>query len=311
MKLLSAKSKTILSVLFITAAVGLFSCQKESSNSNQQQVSDEESIAMTEESAEAESEMDDVVETGMSVSADVETAIDGRLASGETVTLENGRSTTGIRFDLSLFVDLSYKIGPCTKVTIEPLDSTFPKKIVVNYGDGCVCKDGKFRKGIVTFNYSAPLRKPGAVLTITFENYQQNRVKIGGTKIIKNLSEGSTHAYSVTIINGYASWASGRGFKIEGTKTVKQTAGADTRIIRDDVYSIEGRSKITYANGVVVTKNTETPLVKAVECHWISKGVLKITVNSHEVYIDYGTGTCDNKATVKWSGGTKEITLPW
>ena len=45
-------------------------------------------------------------------------------------------------------------------------------------------------------------------------------------------------------------------------KYVKQVEGGTTRIVRDDVYTIEGRSKTEFNNGLTVTLDTETPLVK-------------------------------------------------
>ena len=83
-----------------------------------------------------------------------------------------------------------------------------------------------------------------------------------------------------------------------------------TEKLPDDVYSIEGRNKTVYANGTIVIKNTETPLIKPVACAWIVKGILKVKINDRVLFIDFGNGDCDNKATLKWAGGEKQITLP-
>ena len=162
------------------------------------------------------------------------------------------------------------------------------------------------------FYFTGPIRRPGSVLTVTFRNFFVNRIHIEGTKIIKNLSEteNGVHAYSTAVVNGKVTWPNGRGFSYEGAKIVTQVSGMETRTIRDDVYSIEGRNKTVYANGVTVNKNTETPLIKPVACPWIVKGVLKIKINDRVLYIDFGNGDCDNKAILKWAAGEKEITLP-
>ena len=83
----------------------------------------------------------------------------------------------------------------------------------------------------------------------------------------------------------------------------------DTRIVRDDVYEITGRSQTEFNNGTTVTLNTETPLVKKVACPWISDGKLKIKINDRVLFLEYGfpaNGQCDNKALLTWSNGNNQ-----
>ena len=173
-----------------------------------------------------------------------------------------------------------------------------------------MCRDGKFRKGVVVLEFSAPIRRPGATLTIGLRDYYVNRAHIEGKKTITNLSENGALKYSVQVEDGKITWPNGRGFAYVGLKVVSQIHGMGTITIRDDVYSIEGRAKTTYNSGVTVTKNTETPLIKPIVCNWIVQGVLKIAINDRVLYIDFGNGDCDNKAILKWANGEREITLP-
>lgn len=290
--------KHMLAVLVISTTV-LFSCQKDNSI-NEQPVTEEEAVTMSEENAAADAEYEEAAEIGMSVDADMEAA----ARAGNT------NFGFGIHANLDLFAELRHRLGPCATITITPNDTTYPKTVVIDYGDGCVCRDGKFRKGSIKLHYTKPLRRPGAVLTITLNNYFVNRAHIEGTKIITNQSVAGTIQYSVVVTGGKVTWPNGRGFKYEKVKTVTQVRGSETVTVSDDVYSIEGRSKTTYASGITVTKNTESPLIKPVACNWIVKGVLKIKINARELFLDFGNGDCDNKALLKWSGGEREITLP-
>ena len=148
------------------------------------------------------------------------------------------------------------------------------------------------------------------MLTITLQDYYVNRAHVEGVKTITNLSADGAVKYSVKIEGGKIAWPNGRGFTYEGTKTVSQIEGAATLGCGDDVYSIEARTKIKYANGITVTKNTESPLIKPVACSWITKGVLKITINDRVLHIDFGAGgSCDNKALLSWANGQVEIRL--
>jgi hypothetical protein len=286
--------------LFLLMTLSIVSCKKD--NSSQVQVSDEEAQTMSMEDAAAESEYDDITEFGLAAGADLEGG-----------AVDNGRMTTdgsNARIRIDLFVNLQLKLGPCVAITATPNDTTFPKTVTINYGDGCLCRDGKIRKGKVVLNFSAPLRKPGAVLTISLQDYYVNRAHIEGVKTITNLSADGFVKYSVKIEGGKISWPNGRGFTYEGTKTLSQIEGTATLGCGDDVYSIEVRTQIKYANGISVTKNTESPLIKPVACAWISKGVLKITINDRVLHVDFGAGgTCDNKALLIWANGQVEIRL--
>lgn len=291
--------KHLFSVFAIFSVITLFSCQKDTSI-NSTPVSDEEAVTISQENVEADEAYEETAEMGISASAD----LDAAARAG------HGNFGAGIHANLDLFADLSFRLGPCTTITVTPNDSTYPKTVVIDFGDGCICRDGKFRKGSITLHFTKPLRVPGAVLTISLNNYYVNRAHIEGSKTITNMSAAGVFQYSVVVANGKVSWPNGRGFSYEKVKTVTQVRGSETATVRDDAFSIEGRSKTVYASGITVTKNTETPLIKAVACNWISKGVLKIRINNRELFLDYGTGDCDDKAILKWNGHESEITLP-
>jgi hypothetical protein len=287
--------------MLLLMALSISSCKKD--DSAQTPVSDSDAQTISQEDAAAEGEYDDITEMGLATGADLQAG-----------AVDNGRIATdggAARIRIDLFVNLSLKLGPCVNITAEPNDTTFPKTVTVDYGDGCVCKDGKLRKGKVILNFSAPIRQSGAVVTITLQNYYVNGAHIEGVKTITNLSSNGAVKYSVKIAGGKVAWPNGRGFTYEGTKTVTQIEGASTATCADDVYSTEVSTTIKYANGLTVTKSTETPLIKPVACHWIAKGKLKLAINNRVMYVDYGTGgDCDNQALLIWANGQVEITLP-
>lgn len=297
------KSSSIINRITIALCIPVvtlffLSCQKES-GLNENPVStttEEEAVTYSEESMQAEASFDDVEDIGLTA------------AEEEAEVSESG----GRNFP---FVELRLRLGPCADITVTPGDGTYPKTITIDFGDGCICADGKFRKGAIILHLTAPIRRPGAVLTITFRNYYLNRAHIEGTKIISNHSENGNIKFTVQVVGGKLTLPNGRGFTYNGIKYVKQVLGGSTRIVRDDVYTIEGRSKTEFNNGVTVTLNTESPLVKKVVCPWISRGVLKIKINDRVLFLDYGApdnGECDNKALLTWNNGNNQrlITLP-
>src|SRR5688572_24224084 len=166
-----------IAMLFLVT-LSVVSCKKD--KSEQTPVSDSEAQTISQEDAAAEGEYDDITELGLAAGADMES---GAIDNGRIATDGN---TARIRIDL--FVNLALKLGPCVTVTAEPNDTTFPKTVTIDYGDGCICRDGKLRKGKVILYFSAPPRKSGSVLKITLQDFYVNRAHIEGVKTITNLS---------------------------------------------------------------------------------------------------------------------------
>jgi len=282
-------------LLAIACSLLLYSCQKESST-DQTAVTSEEAKMYADESAQADAAFDDVEDISMIA------------AEEEAIASEGGRGTI-----IFPFAELRLRLGPCADITVTPNDSTYPKTITIDFGEGCVCADGKFRKGKIVIHLTGPIRRPGSVMTITFVNFYLNRAHIEGTKIISNLSSNGDIKFTVQVVGGKVTFPSGRGYQYNSLKYVKQVAGGNTRSIRDDVYTIQGGSNTQFNNGLTIHLETETPLVKKVVCPWISDGKLRIRINTHRFLLDYGApdnGVCDNKALLSWNGGQVLIVLP-
>lgn len=302
--------KTLSRTLNLSAVVAalllfaLVSCKKEGSlsSSDTVAVTEEEATVYSDESARTEASFDDVEDVSM------------LAADEEGIASLSGRGEDASR--LFPFVELRLRLGACANITVSPNDSTYPKTITIDFGpDGCLCADGKFRRGAIVIHLTAPIRRPDAVMTITLDNFYLNRAKIEGTKVVTNLSENGNIKFTVQVVGGKVTHPNGRGYKYDGIKYVKQIEGGATREVRDDVYSLEVRSKTEYNNGLVINLNTETPLIKKTICHWISDGTLKIKINSRILFLNYGApsnGDCDNKALLTWNNGSSQllVTLP-
>jgi hypothetical protein len=299
MKSLSINRVFITAFIFLFIAV-LFSCQKENSlNTPKNAVSEQDAATYSDEGAQADESFDDIADVSM-------TAADA----------DNTASTARVSRDYHPdFAELRAAIGLCASITVTPNDSTYPKTITIDFGDSCVGLDGKLRSGKIIINLTAPLRKPGSVLTVTLENFYINHIHIEGTKTISNLSENGAIKFSVQVTGGKVTFPGGRGYSYESSKTKAQVAGMDTKTCRDDVFEITGSATITFNNGVVVNFEVVDPLVKKVVCPWLSDGTLKIAINDRVLKIDYGfphNGDCDNKALLTWNEGNSQrvILLP-
>src|SRR6266516_2734206 len=118
--------------------------------------------------------------------------------------------------------------------------------VTIDFGDGCLCADGKFRKGAIIIHLTGPIRRSGSVLTITFRDFYLNRAHIEGTKTISNLSANGAVKFTVQVVGGKVTLPNGRGYKYNSLKSVAQIDGSTTPNTIDDVYKIEGRSKTEF-----------------------------------------------------------------
>ena len=299
MKVLSI---TRIVIVTIALSITLFtiSCKKDAAT-NKQTVTESEATQYSAESMETEASYDDVQDISMTAADEEGAASAGRPAG----------NTAGRPFP---FLKLRLRIGANATISVTPNDSTYPKTVAIDFGaDGQTCPDGKFRKGKIVMNFSGPVRHTGSVVTITLVDFQIGRAKIEGTKVITNLSTNGNIKFSVKVTDGKVTFPNGRGYSYETLRYITQTEGGGTPDITDDVYSIEGHSQTKFNNGVIVSLDTQTALIKKVSCPWISKGTLKITVNTFESLLDYGypsNGDCDNKALLKYNGQESIVLLP-
>jgi hypothetical protein len=299
MKFISISRALVATFVFATVAF-LFSCKKEASVTHAgNTITEEEAATYSDESAQVDGSFDDISDIGM-------TAAD----ADNTATF--GRTDRDYHPD---FADVRASIGLCATITISPNDNTYPKTITIDFGDGCVGLDGKLRSGKIILNLTAPLRKPGSVLSITLDDFYINKIHIEGTKTITNLSENGTIKFSAEVTGGKVTFPNGRGYSYECSKLKEQIAGMATAACLDDVFQITGSAKIEYNNGVVVTFNVVDPLIKKILCPWRSDGTLAITVKDHEFKLDYGfphNGDCDRKALLTWNDGNSQhvVVLP-
>lgn len=202
--------------------------------------------------------------------------------------------------------------GRCFTVTVTPKErGVFPKTVVLDFGSGCQM-NGKLRKGKIITVYSGPLHKPGNKAVTEFDGYQVDNRKISGRHVIENTTQpGSnqrqfTRTYETKVLNVetqvWRHWA--------GTTTMTQIEGNGTPLWPgDDIFQFTGSRKGENSLGKSWTAEVTTPLIKAFTCRWISKGVIKITINDKTGTLDYGNGNCDNEATITVNGVTKTIKL--
>ena len=204
--------------------------------------------------------------------------------------------------------------GGCATLTFAKPKGTFPQTITIDYpSTGCVDKKGRTRIGSLTVEVSADPKAQGSVMVVTPKNFTVDGIKVEGTRTWTNNGKDAAGNKNLTrvVTGGKLTFPNGKTATFDSKENVKQTAGAATPDDRtDDVVEITGTRSGVNRNGNAYSAEIATKLVKNFSCEHIVSGVVTITKDSSIRSIDFGDGTCDDKATVTLANGTtKEVTL--
>jgi hypothetical protein len=298
------KTKSTITGLLVTVLVtGLFlsACKKQDDASG---TADREAFATasSESDAAAEVVFDDVFNNVMGVNSEVAiggTGVFGRMdVSSSPNRIEGVDSTT------------------CYTVIIKQLSTStrFPLQITIDFGSGCLGRDGRTRKGRIMVVYTGPLGISGNSATATFDGYYLDNFKVEGAYKLSNTGIPDKKSYTTQVINAKLSGPNGNFIQWSSEKTITQVEGGATPFLAiDDVYNITGQaSGSVSANSKYFQWSTAitAPLRKRFGCRWITQGALSLKKGNDAVAeLDYGSGGCDNKASFKVNGVVHEITL--
>jgi hypothetical protein len=201
--------------------------------------------------------------------------------------------------------------GSCPSVSVNLM--TPPLSITLDWGTGCLSGDGITRSGIIKITLSGLMNEKNSVATMKIENYTVDEKKITGTTKITylGLNPGNNCPRYSIVSEGKIEYSYKSVISYRSESVRLQSEGSGTASIIDDVW----RTEIHSANGVNKdgikwTAKTTKVMIKKGDCRWYNSGTLMITPEQGDVKtIDFGDGTCDNKATLKIGDVTTDITL--
>lgn len=187
--------------------------------------------------------------------------------------------------------------------------------ITIDFNDGCTDNNGNIRKGKINVHFKGRRFRPNSMISITFENYEINGIKLNGVRTLTHLPSStiSQPQFQVELQNGSVEWdghVATREHCFIGT-WVRGTLGAPG----DDVLKVDQCSDADQAaigvnrNGVHYRMFIEKELVYKRGCPMAVSGVKKfIEVNTgKEIVIDYGSGSCDAMITITVNGNIHNV----
>jgi hypothetical protein len=261
----------------------------------------------TQNDALAETQFDDVFNITMGVQAS-DVGEDIGIGAGAGIIYTNTVNTDGTPTNTP-----DSASARCFTVTVVPhILHQFPKTVTIDFGtNGCFGRDGKLRRGKIVTIYTGPMGIPGSTTSTTFVEYSVDTFKIEGTHTVANTSLSNKKQWTVKVIDGKITNTNNENWCMwNSTRTHTQVAGDGTPLYPlDDVFEITGNASGSNSNGNAWTAEIVDPLIKKFTCPWRVKGTVNITRDTTMAVLDYGDGTCDNKATITINGVTHIITL--
>lgn len=228
---------------------------------------------------------------------------------------EAGRTKNVSSFKLS---ETNALMSSCATLQFDTLNSSNADTIRVNFGStNCLCNDGRYRRGSLLVIYNGKYKDSLTTITTQAQNYYVNDNAVSGSKVTKNMGHNPqghliytiTENITITLAGG-----SGKTVSMSANRQREWLNGEGTLIWSDDRYSTTGTSSGVNSNGRSYTSNITSPLIRdmSLGCrrNFVSGVIEHTPQNKPTRTIDFGDGTCDNKATVTINGNVFEVTLP-
>jgi hypothetical protein len=201
----------------------------------------------------------------------------------------------------------------CAKITYTDTKDTFIRTI--DFGtNGCTMGNGNKLKGKIIISGSTDYTLSTYTINCSFDNFYHNGNLIQGGKTVIR-TNGSTanletaHPILTTNDDLKVTTTNGVVRNITATRVREMVEGFDTKTIWiDDVYLISGTQSVNSPKGTI-TSTIKVPLKISMNCNHILQGVIDYTKKDKAAILDYGDGTCDNKATATINGVVKPILL--
>ncbi len=200
-------------------------------------------------------------------------------------------------------------VDDCVVRTVEIDDANGTKTVTLDFGDGCTGKRGRELKGKIVIEYTEAANEFSK--EITFIDFSVDGHQISGTKSVNKIQENASGNKEAThVVNIVTTLSTGEVLTLEGTRVREKIVGSDTEERGDDVYLISGNWRFVNKDGVEVIVTIVDELRREYACKYIVSGLKEISKDGVKSTLDFGDGTCDNKATLTdENGNSSEITL--
>jgi len=184
---------------------------------------------------------------------------------------------------------LAGRIQQCYSVS----DTETENQLLVTFESTCEGQDGKLRAGSFLIDWTGSIGTGDFSYTLTFDGYKVNDYGLGGSITVSNLAlKENGFSFNVIVNDGMVNCPDGKQINYEQDLNYNFTVNENVEIL------ITGSSTGTGKEGVSYIADIKEPLLVIGGCDHAVSGSFEATFNGRPaVTVDYGDGTCDNKAT--------------
>jgi hypothetical protein len=193
-------------------------------------------------------------------------------------------------------------------VTVSVSSNSYPREIVIEYIEGCSMHHHD-KHGKVIINLSDTITNQGALQTITYQDFYIDSVKVDLTASLENRGKNESGNWVIEKNYTQTITKNEQTFVRTNHEIIEWVSGYETTDKADNVYYISGSGKVVLNDTATYSKTITTPLLFDASCEYIKSGVVELNRRGNVSVIDYGDGTCDDKATITTNGITEEIDL--
>jgi hypothetical protein len=298
--------KTTIQTLLIILALAFFSCQKNDGLQPSAEATDLTDVQLKS----ATMAVNDVAVESASDEVNSETYFYGEYEH----LLRALAHMKGMKNDLfSGRGNMHYINGQLPVVSIDTAEVGYPITITIEYGTNTKTKHGKVIKGTVIIEISGDKNTDGSTRTITYKDCMVDSVGINGT-CIETFNGDNTTLRMITVDSDVNfTLPDGTVLNRVGNNVREWLQGLATPFEReDDMIRITGTTTVNSSTGDKYDRviSAVNPLIRLGDCHHPVQGLVQFYKNDVEIAsVDYGDGTCDNKAELTTDGTTVEIVL--
>lgn len=166
--------------------------------------------------------------------------------------------------------------------------------------DSCAYEGGEIITGSISISY---VEGQENAFSATYTNLMVGQYEINGTRSFAIIGDGQSGlSFSVT---------SDMTIKLEDGSVIEETGAKvlgfvfDFNNLENSGLTVDGDWTVK-ADGNTYVINITTPLEITGACDYFGKGLMQLNKNGLKVDVDFGDGTCDDKATLTYPDGTNE-----
>lgn len=172
--------------------------------------------------------------------------------------------------------------------------------IIVNYGNGTACADGKIRRGSFRIGYSGDYMLSGSTANLVLNNYFEEDAAYTGGIALQNITSSSEPSINVDVLN-----IASADLRLAGAITAVWSSGFESQDNSlDDEYALSGGLDLTNTTSTDVFNGViNSPLLISAACEYtFVAGNISLTSTNADfpaVGIDFIPGDCSNLFTAQ------------